>query len=997
MSDLNNQSTAAFRKTHPVDFNLFDDDDQQVLYIDDSPDGHNLHLEIRNTSRQSIDLIPPASADIVKATAENNHFELRFRPGTLFAFGDALGKLTLAKVSLNGTPLTAAQWSIGNQKQPDDGTVSLYFLATNAQPPLTLTPDSTLKLTIQNISADAGGGARGTRVELKYELTSIGDKLRLNGAGVKHNGTRIQHIGIVNERGKKHIPLHFGFVGSNTILNDGKDNDRIIQITNVLRDDKIPLSTDKKAPSKFILSFEAYEEKEENSWALGKKDEVWQIHLDELDAKGEVINNPNWEIEQPKGEAQTPQWIIKPKSGKTSLNPNESVRFKVSYIKSDMRSGTANVYLRYENFPGYWDGQFVAALEKSNLIQRDRLEGDKYTNNSDIGIGTNKPLGKLHIIAKGGFGGENTDGTSQKGDVPIVAQSKSTAIGIINSSGRQAFALNVNDDKGTTAERGVITFHDKYDGAWHSSLTLKKGNVGINTATPGFPLTFADDLGDKISLWGQSGNNYGFGIQSALLQIHTDTNGADIAFGYGPSGTFKETMRVKGNGKVGIGTSKPLGTLSISSVTSQNNTLNQTIGELTFVGFNRTVASASILAQSPGWDDWSHLIFKTSEDYTGAQERMRITTDGRVGIGANAPAGRLHISEGSGTTAGASRGTIVIDHENNGGASSIVFRSKYNRDSDYGYIQYQDDATVNGGGESSCLIIGIENDSDDHLILKPAGNVGICIDIPTAPLHVGNNRTMHHWIKDQYSYIAYTWHSGRSNDFRWGKSDKHGDWYDFPNVSICAEGRIVGLEFNALSDLRIKRNLSVSDPNDDLNLLKQFRVTNYKHKDFLTHGNPDTKGFIAQEVEQIFPQAVHQRSDFIPDIYTFAKETTLDGGVLTVTLNKAHNLAAGDTVMLVTQTEGVKEVRVEIVDEKTFSVSNWQGTGGNLFVHGRKVDDFRTLDYQQIFTLGISGIQQLSKEVDELKAANDALKKRLQLMESKMETVANLNASKKAA
>src|SRR2546423_991617 len=69
------------------------------------------------------------------------------------------------------------------------------------------------------------------------------------------------------------------------------------------------------------------------------------------------------------------------------------------------------------------------------------------------------------------------------------------------------------------------------------------GNVGVGTATPGFPLTFADVLGDKISLWGQSGNSYGFGIQGALLQIHADTAGADIAFGYGSSGAFTELMR----------------------------------------------------------------------------------------------------------------------------------------------------------------------------------------------------------------------------------------------------------------------------------------------------------------------------------------------------------------------------------------------------------------------------------------------------------------------
>lgn len=73
-------------------------------------------------------------------------------------------------------------------------------------------------------------------------------------------------------------------------------------------------------------------------------------------------------------------------------------------------------------------------------------------------------------------------------------------------------------------------------------------NVGIGTTTPGFPLNFANTLGDKISLWGNSGNHFGFGIQTSLLQIHTDAPGSNIAFGHGSSSNFTERMKILNNG-----------------------------------------------------------------------------------------------------------------------------------------------------------------------------------------------------------------------------------------------------------------------------------------------------------------------------------------------------------------------------------------------------------------------------------------------------------------
>ena len=73
------------------------------------------------------------------------------------------------------------------------------------------------------------------------------------------------------------------------------------------------------------------------------------------------------------------------------------------------------------------------------------------------------------------------------------------------------------------------------------------GNVGIGTSTPFCPLTFLNLSGDIISLNGTASNNYGFGVQLGLLQIHTNVAAADIAFGHGSSNSFTERMRIINN------------------------------------------------------------------------------------------------------------------------------------------------------------------------------------------------------------------------------------------------------------------------------------------------------------------------------------------------------------------------------------------------------------------------------------------------------------------
>ena len=159
-------------------------------------------------------------------------------------------------------------------------------------------------------------------------------------------------------------------------------------------------------------------------------------------------------------------------------------------------------------------------------------------------------------------------------------------------------------------------------------------------------------------------------------------------------------------------------------------------------------------------------------------------------------------------------------------------------------------------------------------------------------------------------------------------------------------------------------------------LLNNLKVTDYRYIDNVQHAAGYKKGFIAQDVEKVFPEAVSKSRDFIPSIFSVPTRIAGRGNVITLTMSRPHGLVTGDTVRLISQT-GMTERSVTVLDKHTFSFNDNIEKYANLFVFGKLVNDFRTLDYDRVFTLNVSATQQLSKEVDILKAENMQLKNQL--------------------
>jgi hypothetical protein len=200
------------------------------------------------------------------------------------------------------------------------------------------------------------------------------------------------------------------------------------------------------------------------------------------------------------------------------------------------------------------------------------------------------------------------------------------------------------------------------------------------------------------------------------------------------------------------------------------------------------------------------------------------------------------------------------------------------------------------------------------------------------------------------------------------------------SVSIAAEAAILASVYLASSDRRIKTKLSPTDSVKDLKTLMGIEVTDYQLKDTVANGSAQHKKVIAQQVEEVYPQAVSRQKGVVPDIYQ--KANVKEGWVQLATDLKVGErvrlmLPSGDSV------EDVLEVRSD-----SFRTS-LKTPADELFVYGREVSDFRTVDYTAISMLNVSATQQLKHEKDAelqaLREENAALRRELAAKEKSME------------
>jgi hypothetical protein len=578
------------------------------------------------------------------------------------------------------------------------------------------------------------------------------------------------------------------------------------------------------------------------------------------------------------------------------------------------------------------------------------VTADDLTERLRIGVdSTNNGTGFIQAF-KEGIGAQN-----------LLLNPNGGNVGIGNTN--PAVALSVT---GAITATGVITGGSFTSAA--GSLTTNTGNIGIGTTTPAARFQIDDGLNTgsyasaQISrpTFSHTGSHMAFvrsGAQVMGLGYIPSLN--TFGFGQGVSGVAFSPGYLaidQNTGYVGIGTTAPANRLQVLAPVAAMTTTN-------------TVTSANAVAAIGASDTSLHFGTYDGTNNYGNWIQSKRTWDavsfpialnpngGNVGIGRSNPVVTLDVGGGAYV-----RGQLNLDGSIVMGNGPTIWGTNSAGSAEQCFWPRSSDGTYLNYGTNGFYIRN--NASTNIMVMSNNGQIKVGTTTGTGLLNVGAFASTASW----------------QSSFGPGGSNLADGVNAAQAVAISADTAIMAAIFLATSDRRIKTKLGLTDSVKDLKTLMGIEVTDYQFKDKMANGSAQHKKVIAQQVEEVYPQAVSRQKGVVPDIYQ--KASVKEGWVQLATDLKVGErvrllLPSGDSV------EDVLEVRSD-----SFRTS-LKTPAAELVVYGREVSDFRTVDYTAISMLNVSATQQLKHEKDAelqaLREENAALRRELAAKDKSVE------------
>jgi hypothetical protein len=206
--------------------------------------------------------------------------------------------------------------------------------------------------------------------------------------------------------------------------------------------------------------------------------------------------------------------------------------------------------------------------------------------------------------------------------------------------------------------------------------------------------------------------------------------------------------------------------------------------------------------------------------------------------------------------------------------------------------------------------------------------------------------------------------------------------------ALNVAGRVTALDFNAVSDIRIKKN--ITDLNfPSLELIRKIRPREYN---MIDGSKESVYGFIAQEVKEIIPKSIHISNGYIPSIY---ENAFVNGNTITLINKTTTDISCGKLKLRDKNNQDIIVDVTSIQDKKTFHIEknihekvSYIDISGNYLdkcidngittymrgtqiykdevkFYGSEVNDFQSINKDTIWTVTLSATQEMDRQLQD--------------------------------
>jgi len=340
-------------------------------------------------------------------------------------------------------------------------------------------------------------------------------------------------------------------------------------------------------------------------------------------------------------------------------------------------------------------------------------------------------------------------------------------------------------------------------------------------------------------------------------------------------------------------------------------------------------------------------------------------------------ASRDSLEYGSSNYSSAMIGTRTHHDTGTGGAAvdkmEMVFFMANNADSSYGPDQfsfigsqfkvhtYNSSTTPGTGLFGKAALDAIGEDFEDTVskfMVDSNGRVGIGTNSPRAGLEVVTVVSSTNSSADGSKDYVAARYTGGTRPMRFDSVTGEMSVAGTVDLSIIGKGMIYGTVYIGASDKRIKKNIIEADDGKALQVVRDIHCCWYNYIDEIQRTSIRTIGFIAQDVAEHLPEAVHKVTDYIPNVMKMIDTSWVDKTMTSADLPDASGVKYKFYVS--NDTTSRHEIMKEVVGNADGSFT-FDASYAHVFCYGKEVHDFHTLDKQKIFAMHFSATQEVDR------------------------------------